>query len=635
MEVKARPSPQTNFKYIQLLQSTSASGNLSTLHKLLNVHGDRAINSCAKNGKNALHEACTEGHIAMATLLLGSGANINAISIPSRHTALHYAYLHNHAELARMLFTQGADLNAQDENGLTPLMLAWPQSKTTQEGQMAKIYLSQSKLDFTVVCKKKNTYLHYAAAFGGLGDIELCCDRGLEVRAQNNQGTTPLHLAIIGDKPAVQVEYLLKMGASVDDTDEDGDTPLHLSNRAEVVLLLLQNGAKLKIMNKYGFSPGHMACMRAEDPQILDYMATTCDARHFANRKSGIGSINFGSSTMLHIAASRTDDDIALRLVTYLCAFESLDPNVADANKNTALTCTLIGMRSRDLDEDGPDLRASNIVDLLVSNVTDTRAYDTNDPRRSYIMQLLLEKGANPNSLNGGKIKISALGWAIFRGYMPGVEVLLKQPAFNINQHVISGVPALCLVARQDHPRLDIAKTLLKNGAATNARISDSIFKKEGCNATALHMLHGDIYKTQGQFEAGVDMARLLLAHGADINALTSNNRTPLSHAITAKNTLLVNFLLDNGANVHTAGGSAIFTLAEYVSSWDEETFNLLMAQGIDINCRDDNGFPVLRAAILHGNVYFVEKILEAGADVSYALASGETPLHTAILAEC
>ncbi|KAF3929718.1 Ankyrin-3 [Arthrobotrys entomopaga] len=606
VDVKAQPFLQKDFKYVQLLQSTSGGGNLSALKKLLKFHGSRSINNCAKNGRSALHEACIEGHIAIVTMLLDSGANINTTSISPYGTALHYACLSNHAELVRVLLSRGADLNARDKIGRTPLMAMWKYSNVIRWASIVKYLLEQSHLDFTVVDTYNCTYLHYAAAFGDFDDLKRCCEKGLNVRARAfNLHTTPLHLAVINNKPADQIQYLLEKGASVDDLDDNGDTPLHFAKRADLVELLLQNGARLSIKNKDGLSPGHMACMFAEDPKILQHMAATCDVKTFANHKTTTGGGRDNTSkgmTMLHLAALRDGDDAALRLVTYLCTLEGVDPNVVAENSYTPLICTILGMRTIDPSEG--DFRASNM----------------SDPRRSYIMELLLQMGADPYvQLHEGDFSASLLGLAVERGYLPGVEVLLKQPGFDVNQPVKTykgGMPALSWVAFQAHLRPDIAKVLIESGADVNARISD--LSSNEYDESALHSIANMDYPTYYHLESAIDMARLLLAHGADIDAHTSRNFTPLAGAVFAQNTPLARFLLENGAHAQTkAGGSVIFLLAAHPDSWNEEMFDLLISQMVDINDRDDNGFPLLRHAIFYANIPFVEKILEAGADIS------------------
>ena len=72
---------------------------------------------------NAFVYACMHGHIAAARLLLGRGAQINAIpgGFDYAGTALHYAALNGHRAMAKFLIDRGADVGIKDTKvGQTP-----------------------------------------------------------------------------------------------------------------------------------------------------------------------------------------------------------------------------------------------------------------------------------------------------------------------------------------------------------------------------------------------------------------------------------------------------------------------------------------------------------------------------------
>ena len=58
------------------------------------------------------------------------------------------------------------------------------------------------------------------------------------------------------------VEYFIKKNDDVNKKNKNGDTPLHLAFKIgnyEIIRLLLENGANLKIKNKKGFTPFDIA----------------------------------------------------------------------------------------------------------------------------------------------------------------------------------------------------------------------------------------------------------------------------------------------------------------------------------------------------------------------------------------
>ena len=108
---------------------------------------------------------------------------------------------------------------------------------------------------------------------------------------------------------------------------------------------------------------------------------------------------------------------------------------------------------------------------------------------------------------------------------------------------------------------------LLKQGADAN--------KRNDANATALMWAAADLEKT-----------RLLVAHGADVNARSSDMRTPLMIAARRPgNSATVKFLLDHGANpnpnAHPAAESS--PLIEAATAGDAASMELLLGRGAEV----------------------------------------------------
>ena len=71
-------------------------------------------------GLTALHQAAFHGHTAIARLLIGAGADVNAANRRGE-TPLHSTVYWGHREIAGLLIANGAAVNAKLENGQTPL----------------------------------------------------------------------------------------------------------------------------------------------------------------------------------------------------------------------------------------------------------------------------------------------------------------------------------------------------------------------------------------------------------------------------------------------------------------------------------------------------------------------------------
>src|SRR5436853_4751489 len=83
-----------------------------------------------------------------------------------------------------------------------------------------------------------------------------------------------------------------------------------------------------------------------------------------------------------------------------------------------------------------------------------------------------------------------------------------------------------------------------------------------------------------------VEKTRLLLAHGADVNAHSDNGRTPLLIASKRNGSAeVVKLLLDKGANPSAQSGGLLgpmTPLAESMYASDETVFRMLLDKGAD-----------------------------------------------------
>ena len=144
---------------------------------------------------------------------------------------------------------------------------------------------------------------------------------------------------------------------------------------------------------------------------------------------------------------------------------------------------------------------------------------------RKDLFDLLLEKGAGVNLFEA-----SALGLTDRVSDFLGADPSLA------NTYSHDGWTPLHLASF--FGRKEVASVLLAHGADVNARSRSTRFAKEN---TPLHAAAAN---------KQVALAELLLAHGADVNAKDGSGFTPLALAANGKNDLLVVILLEKGAQV-------------------------------------------------------------------------------------
>lgn len=118
----------------------------------------------------------------------------------------------------------------------------------------------------------------------------------------------------------------------------------------------------------------------------------------------------------------------------------------------------------------------------------------------------------------------------------------------------------------------------------------DLVFSKDQFGRTPLHYAAASGHK---------DIAELLLANKAQVNAKANNGETPLHSAARKGNADVVDLLLDNAADVNAREEGGLTPLHVAVSN--KRSVELLLAHRADVNAKDDEGRTPLDWATHYG----------------------------------
>ena len=129
--------------------------------------------------------------------------------------------------------------------------------------------------------------------------------------------------------------------------------------------------------------------------------------------------------------------------------------------------------------------------------------------------------------------------------------------------------------------------------------------------------------------EAGqTETVKLLLEHGADVNALDATLRSPLFYAARKGHNEIVKILLRKGANANARDWSGYTPLREAAKAGHAGTVRLLLANGVDVNAKNDDGKTALTWAVFYGHKEASRALLSAGADAN--IKTYASPLNNA-----
>ncbi len=205
-----------------------------------------------------IHYAIVGRNIGIVALLISKGATIE----PYSRDLLDYAVSYDRSDMVKLLFDNGADpskapriyddnsemrkllksygVPAKDVNAFDKM--GWPELPYAcrgDKGEHPETVLKLLKLGADIDVRSKNkgkTALHCAAKAGFLKVIDVLLDNGATIDATDNTGETPLFEAIRStiknrEKLHATVEQLLQKGANPNHKNRQGLTTLQVAQR--------------------------------------------------------------------------------------------------------------------------------------------------------------------------------------------------------------------------------------------------------------------------------------------------------------------------------------------------------------------------------------------------------------------
>ncbi len=132
-------------------------------------------------------------------------------------------------------------------------------------------------------------------------------------------------------------------------------------------------------------------------------------------------------------------------------------------------------------------------------------------------------------------------------------------------------------------------------------------------------------------YEGNTEILNYLLDQGANIDFKDQAQSTPLDWAITNNNTDIARILVERGADIEASDEDDYTPLMITVAEGNFDIVRILLDKGSNIEARDKQGKTSLILAIYEENIRMVEYLLEMGANLHTVSDDGWTALMEAI----
>ena len=582
-------------------------------------------------GKTALWLACSIKQQDYVKILLEAGSNPN-IACNKGDTSLHAAVIAGcRKKIIRTVIDYGADVNITNKENETALTIA-----CGNQSEGALDALLKAKANPNIADANGDRCIHKAVKHDCSKEVlQAIINHGADLNATNKENTTALTIAS-AKRNADTINVLLNAGADPNIVAADGNTGIHHAVRGdysnEVLQALIDHGAEVNSINGETKTALMIACEEGNmgainvllnagaDPDTADagcgetclHYAVAGDCRKEALEKiishsADVNATNKNNVTSLMIACRKGNIDVINVLLN-----AGADTDIADAYGYTWLHFAVEGGCSKQVLHailgHGADVNATN-------KYNETALKTACEKGNEDIINVLLNAGADPNIVDDGG----------FTGIHHATSGKCSKEIFqaiidngDVNATSKENTTALMIACEKGNE--GATDVLLKAGADPNIADGDG-------NTWIYYAVAGNCRK---------GLLQAILDHGSDVNAINTNNVTPLMVACKKGNVDAINVLLKSGADPNMIDKSgATWTNHAIDGDHSIETLQAVLAHVGDAYATDNHNFIDIMLARKNGSGNAIIGLLKTGTDPNVADYEGDTCLHNAVLKLC
>ncbi|KAK6448633.1 hypothetical protein FP744_10004883 [Trichoderma asperellum] len=596
------------------------SGNITLVTPFLEQRDSKLeLSEVDEDGNTPLHIAASRGDNDIADVLIRAGAPTKCINM-DQHTPLEVANRSMRSDTVRIL--RRAD--------------------PTPEGGSLEIRITASdSAQLNTQDDLSRTPLHTAVLLGRLAAVNQLLESQASTDIPDQIGRTPLHYAARRLDPAI-LKVLIAAKANVNVVDARNKSPLCLAvemGNITGIQMLLTAGADF-IADHEGRTPLHAAALKGS----ADIVRTLLPEDDETRREELISISDHRGETAIHLAAEQGHDDVVEELLK-----PSQDLAVIDKKNHENQTALFVASRSGHLNIVLQLIKAGSIIYRIDDNRNMAVHIAANKGYPEIIKVLLKELPSQMESAIE-KWKEGLPEWPYDEACREEALLIALHKAGGIEEYPTSTGP----VWRTNLSKWTALEDLQKLRAAvlSNLRIFDedrlSIASTSlmqavlGGQTEVVKLLLDSIPEMPLQAEhynfhtalslaahrGHVEIAKLLIAAGAKVDAITDRQETCLHSAAEAGHHQLVQLLLQNNANPDLACLRGGFTPLHLAAKGGHEAAVRVLAAVAFVNAMDDLGRTPLHVACMDGHNGAVNALVDADADLAAHDFERRTPLE-------
>ncbi|MDE7290854.1 MAG: ankyrin repeat domain-containing protein [Treponemataceae bacterium] len=564
------------------------------------------INNVDEDGNTALHVAAKLNESDLVTFLIVKGADTE-LKNKYGDTPLHVAIANDAYESSRALTSLGADIFALNAKGKSALEIAITKSNVYYD------IMINEKTALLRDMNNGNGIVHYFVLTRNQRALLYCINKRLDIDKKNSAQETPLALALKNPDTAICAEIaadLLLAGAEEVECDaryfEDAVIQRNLSMRMDD-----------------GQTPLHLAAIYGH----------TGIAQYLLNKGADIKTQDISGTTPLHEAVRYGNIEIARQLLS-----KGADVNCKDSLGKTPLLVLISPEKQAETYElllsHGANVNQKDMYGDTILHIASMTAM------RTQILEILIKAGADVNVRN--KRGLTPIATSIEHNDVQQVRFYTMNGADIHAEDAKKMTPLISVLSRND----DMYKSLIvkKNVSSTDSEGNTPLIiaLKRNTDFSKIEYianLDSNINARNRDGESALFIAvkknnrnagELLLSLGADIFSANTKNVSPLRLALESKNGSEQWIL--NSETISLVDGSGN-TVLHYAAEWrlPEETLELLIQKGCDVNAKNGNGETPVFSAAKSDNQSTILTLAKNDANIQERDNLGSSALHVAV----